>query len=260
MARPSCNGCSAKPSLDRSARTILLTRPQPHLERTARVLEQAGHAVLRLPLLQIVPPTRAPSAKQRQWLAQAQWLIFTSQFAVDGAEGLLPPPPKARIAAVGAATAARLRQAGWPLHWQAPGNDTASLLDAPDAPDWAGRIAIMAGRGGRRRLKTELQTRGCDVAKLLLYQRQASTVSAEQLRQAIAATPIALFSSGFALRRWQELVHKHQLQSGLKIDLLVASTRLCKLASQLGFVGHIQALPKMSDEALLTALNEWKHV
>ncbi len=209
--------------------------------------------------MQIAAPTRPPSQAVLHWAQHAQWMIFTSRHAVDAAVALWPKPPPVHIAAIGEATARQLKQAAWPVHWLAPHSDSESLLNDPQAPAWHGDIALMAGRGGRRQLKYQLTARGCRVKKLLLYQRQAMEVSASDFGQAIQAKPIAVFSSGFALRQWQGLAQKHQRESALLLDALVASTRLCKLASQLGFAGRIQALPRMSDKALLTAIKEWKH-
>lgn len=214
---------------------------------------------MRVPLIRIDPPTRPPSAALLQWASAAQWMIFTSQHAVDAALKLWSKVPGPRIAAIGEATARKLREAHWPVDWQAPRSSSESLMEDPQAPLWQGSIAIMAGRGGRRQLKRQLLARGCQVEKLLLYQRQAEPVSAAILAEITRSTPIAVFSSGFGLRRWQELMQKHQLESGLLLDTLVASTRLCKLASQLGYAGQLQALPSMSDQAILTALKEWKH-
>ena len=209
--------------------------------------------------MRIGPPSRPPSKANLDWASRADWMIFTSQHAVQRSFAYWQEPPGPRIAAVGAATSQALRDGGWPVHWQAPRANSESLLDAPQAPRWQGRIAILAGSGGRRHLKQGLQSKACEVKKLVLYRRLSIEYSQEVLAQALQAQPIAMFSSGFGLRRWQELAEKHQLPMALQLDTLVASQRLCKLASQLGFSGHIQALPSMCDSAILTALNEWNH-
>lgn len=238
----------------------MLTRPQPQLEHSADLLEAAGYRVLRLPIMQIAAPSQPPRQRDLRWAENANWLIFTSRHSVAAALKLWPQAPqKPRIAAVGQGTGSALQAHGWPLHWQAPGGNSESLLDAPEAPKWQGDIAILAGRGGRRRIKQGLLEHGCQVRKILLYQRRPRDWAADDLIQCLQQRPIAVFSSGYGLRRWHALVQQHKLAHGLALDMLVASPRLCKLANQLGFSGQVQALPIFSDEAIRIALNEWNH-
>lgn len=242
-----------------SALHVLLTRPQAQIETTATHLRAAGYITHALPLTRITPPARAPRQQDRDWARQADWWIFTSRNAVDAALAIWPQPPSASIIAIGKATATRLRQHGWPVHWTPPGGSSESLLGAPNAPALAGRIALMAGSGGRRQIKQALSARGCEVRKLLLYRRQGVDYAAEELNPLLNLRPKLVFSSGHGLRQWAHLMHTHELSRGLTLDTLVASPRLCKLARQLGFSAALTALPTMSDDALLTALNEWTH-
>ncbi len=242
------------------ARThVILTRPAAQIEATAAHLKQAGYQTHALPLTRIAAPARAPRQSDIDWAGQADWWIFTSRNAVDGAIKIHPGPPQARLIAIGKATAAHLQQHGWPVTWTPPGNSSESLLNSPEAPALSGRIALMAGSGGRRQLKQQLLARGCEVRKLLLYRRVAIGYATDQLNPLLDLRPKLVFSSGHGLRQWAHLMHDYRLAHGLDLDTLVASPRLCKLARQLGFGAALRALPTMSDDALLTALNEWTH-
>ena len=242
------------------ARThVVLTRPAAQIEATAAHLQKAGYATHALPLTRIAPPARPPRQSEIDWATGADWWIFTSRNAVDGALGLFSSPPRARLVAIGKATAAHLQRHGWPVTWTPPGSSSESLLSSTEGAALRGRIAVMAGSGGRRKLKQQLLAQGCEVRKLLLYRRQAITYAPGQLNPLLDLRPKLVFSSGHGLRQWAHLMHGHGLAHGLDLDTLVASPRLCKLARQLGFGAALRALPTMSDHALLTALNEWMH-
>lgn len=238
---------------------ILLTRPAAQIETTATRLEAAGYTTHALPLTRIAPPARQPRQADCRWAEQADWWIFTSRNAVDAACTIWPTAPQARIIAIGKATAAQLRAQRWPVHWTPPGGSSESLLGDPAAPSLQGRVALMAGSGGRRQIKQQLRARGCEIRKLLLYRRVGIDYAAAELNPLLDLRPKLVFSSGHGLRQWARLMQAHKLAQGLTLDTLVASPRLCKLARQLGFGAALRALPTMSDDALLTALNEWTH-
>ena len=239
---------------------VLLTRPAEQLASSQALLSAAGYKVLALPLMAIAAPSRPPSAALRAWVESAHWLVFTSRNAVNAAVQWWPHAAsfksKPKIAAIGAATATALREQNWPVDVVSTGGTSESLLQTLSIGQ-SSRIALMSGSGGRRHLKHSLQAQGHDVRKLLLYRRVGLDWPIDQLQNVIDADPLAVFSSGFALRQWAQLMRHHNLPQGLNLNVLVASTRLCKLANLLGFSARFEALPTMSDTALLNALNEW---
>ncbi len=235
---------------------ILLTRPPAQIGATARTLRQHGHAVIEMPLTRIMPPSRPPGAAQRQLAHAARVLIFTSRNAVAGASAWLRVEPRQTVLAIGNATASAVESAGWPVHWTAPEATTESLLTAPDAPALHSPVVILGGSGGRRSLKAGLQARGLTVHKLCVYRRQGIRYSRDEFLAAVRARPILVFSSGHGMRQWLRMAQDYELREALTLPVFVASQRLCKLARQLGFNPPAQALPRMSDNALLAALNE----
>lgn len=237
-------------------RPVLLTRPAGQIQATAALLRQNGLTVIELPLTAIVEPARPPSAQSLRFARSADWWIFTSRNAVIHAAAHLFPDRPPCIIAVGAATARAAAEAGWPVHWTPRGHSSEAMLAEAGAPKISGRVCIIGGSGGRRWLKQALTARGCEVDKLIVYRRQGLDPGRQALAEVIAQAPQLVFSSGHALRQWQHLSRKHALSDGLELPLLVASLRLCKLARSLGYAQPAQALPQMSDAALLTALTE----
>lgn len=238
------------------ARPVLLTRPAGQISATAKLLREHGLPVIEMPLTGISGPARTPTRSLQQFAAQADWLIFTSRNAVQLAAPWLTADPARRVVAIGEATARAARAAGWEVRWAPAGRSSEALLGEPGAPKLGGKICIVGGSGGRRWLKVALEQRGCEVRKLIVYRRIGLDPGAQAVREAIAAGPLLVFSSGHGLRQWQRLCSRYEQAAGLKLPLLVASRRLCKLAGSLGYAEPAQALPQMSDAALLTALTK----
>jgi uroporphyrinogen-III synthase len=237
-------------------RPVLLSRPQAQIHGTAQFLRDHGYDVITVPLTGIAPPARKPSRTQLQNAQRADWLAFTSRNAVQAACTLLHPQAGQKILAIGEATAKALRAANWPVDWLPPDFSSESLLNTPDRPELSGRIVIVGGSGGRRSLKTGLQSSGAQVSKLIVYRRVGLIPARQALLNALKVGPILVFSSGHALRQWHRVAHDYQLNTAFDLPLLVASRRLCKLARQLGFSQDVQPLARMSDAALLAALQE----
>ncbi len=239
-----------------SGRPILLTRPAAQIGETARLLQEQDLEVISLPLTEIAPPARRPARSDVAFARSADWLIFTSRNAVQGAAAWLDAEPGRQVIAIGAATARAATAAGWRVRYTPPDQTSESLLEDPAAPALQGRICLVAGSGGRRRLRTALDQRGCEVRKLIVYRRIGRRPDPALLQEVIARRPLLLFTSGHAMRQWQQLCEAGGLSSGLDLPLLVASQRLCKLARSLGYRQPARVLPQISAAALRQALTE----
>lgn len=163
-------------------------------------------------------------------------LIFISPNAVRYGEATLAAAPVADIAAIGAATAAALAQAG-----RAPdivpaneGYDSEALLATPALADMAGRrIWIVRGSGGRALLGDTLAERGAQVRYVEVYERTLVRPDAGKLHAArewlngdtnpwLVATSV------------ETLANLHRLLPGtaLRYRLVTASDRVVQLAQQ----------------------------
>lgn len=91
---------------------VAVTRDERADEALSRALESKGARVLPLATIRIVPPADpAPFAAALEALAEYDWIVFTSANAVEATcthPGWRGDRVRARIAAVGAATAKRL--------------------------------------------------------------------------------------------------------------------------------------------------------
>jgi uroporphyrinogen-III synthase len=161
---------------------LLLTRPEPEVERTARALRARGHAVVVAPLLQIEPIEVALGAHP------CAALLMTSASAArvlaihPDLPGLLSRP----VFAVGTHTAATATSAGFREVISANGD--ASDLARLVARQFAGsdaKLLYLRGRQTAGDLAGTLARDGLDVDSVAIYQANAVQQFPAQAEEAL---------------------------------------------------------------------------
>jgi uroporphyrinogen-III synthase len=157
---------------------IVITRPRAAAEALAASLEAAGARTFVFPALAIEPlPESAALAASLATLADCDIAIFVSANAVE--HGLAAArrrgawPARARVAAIGDATAQALRNSGFRAVISPQGRpDSEALLALPEFEAVDGRkIHVFRGRGGREHLRETLESRGAHVTYAECYRR-----------------------------------------------------------------------------------------
>ncbi|MEP7154806.1 MAG: uroporphyrinogen-III synthase [Betaproteobacteria bacterium] len=250
-----------------SGMTIVVTRPRKQGEVTAAALRAAGAEAIELPLLEITP------LDCRADLADAYAAIFVSANAVEhglpclahgsGANGGLPGI--ALIAAIGDATSAALRDAGY-ANVVSPQQsiDSEGLLAMPQlqqAQVKGQHIILVRGKsvgGGRRLIEETLISRGARVTAMECYERRDLSVP-----QAMVESLVNNLKSNFAImalsvETLESLVksfaaHERWLKSAV---LLVPHARVLAAARDLGF-SQVREI-SMSPASLVSALHALK--
>jgi len=166
---------------------LLLTRPEPQAEDTARRLAAAGHEVVHAPMLALVAEPFAPVD-----LDGVVALAATSRSAVDAMAGRpdLDALRRLPLYAVGDATAAAARRLGFARVVSAAGAaaDLAAALAAA-LPPGAG-ILHLAGRDRAGDLATPLAARGLPLAVVTLYRAEPAAVLPAAAAAALAAADL----------------------------------------------------------------------
>jgi uroporphyrinogen-III synthase len=172
---------------------VVLTRPRPQCEAIAAALEAQGARVVIFPALDIVPVELSAASRAALGSLPRAWLaIFVSanaaEHGVAAARRAGPWPGSVRVAGVGAATAAALREAGFAdVIAPAGGFDSESLLACPELLDVRGRhILVFRGIGGREHLRTTLEARGASVDYVECYRRERPAGDPAALHAALA--------------------------------------------------------------------------
>lgn len=251
--------------------TVLLTRPRGRAETLARAIEQAGGQVWQCPVMLIEPidclgdePLAQQLRQQILQLDQYQHVIFISTNAVDcgvaAIDGLWPQWPQGiQYYAIGAATAAALRQrgaAGLPVYQASGAMDSETLLAAPPLQQLAGaRVLIVRGVGGREHLAQSLRARGAQVDYAECYRRACPEQLPSALRGAVrrGEIDVVCVNSGETLENLCQLLGETDSALVRGKTLLVPSARVADIARARGFTAIVIA-QNAGDEALFAAL------
>ncbi|MDQ6847371.1 MAG: uroporphyrinogen-III synthase [Candidatus Dormibacteraeota bacterium] len=192
-------------------RCVVVTRGADKTDLLPGLLEDAGAAVVRVPLITAEAivgegEIRAGVARLRASAGPAQpWLVVTSEIAVRlvGAAGAAADLAGVAIAAVGPATAAALRTHGLDAALVASGQEGESL--GTDLAQLAGAgtaVLVIAAAGGRNVVAPLLAAGGARVEVLDAYRTVMPDGAPDQLRAAFAGSPIdaITFTSGSTVR------------------------------------------------------------
>jgi uroporphyrinogen-III synthase len=176
---------------------VVLTRPVAQCQSLVAALEVQGAHVIVFPALDIVPAPLSPESRAAlDSFAETSLAIFASANAVD--HGVMAVrsrgtwPESVAVAAVGEATAARLRASGFAnVVSPTTGSDSEALLECPRLKEVARqRVVIFRGVGGREHLRTSLEARGARVAYVECYRRERPATDAAPLLAALARREI----------------------------------------------------------------------
>ncbi len=240
---------------------VLVTRPADQSTQLCRLLEEAGCTPLVLPTLAIEPlATAEPTATLRAALP-CDLAIFISANAVRHALPVIAAagglPAQCRVAAVGAASAAALRAAGF-------GNvlvpdtrfDSEGLLALPELDAVADRsVVIFRGEEGRRLLAQTLAARGAQVHEVVCYRRRTAVDEAPRLAEWLAAGAIAVLTAT-SRAGYAALLELAGPQAAALADLPLAvlAPALAEHARARGHRGAIANAETATDAALAAAV------
>jgi uroporphyrinogen-III synthase len=196
------------PRLD--GRRVAVTRGKGGEDALSTRLRELGAEVLDVPSVVTAPPAswEALDAALRR-LGGFDWIVFASATAVDATAerlstlGLPPPGPATRLAAVGAATAARLAARLRPPDLVPPDATGAALASALESRVSGRRVLVPRAAEGRPELLDGLAAAGAQVVAAEAYRTVAAPPSAvAPLGERLAAGEVdaVAFASPSAVR------------------------------------------------------------
>ncbi|MFO7603605.1 MAG: uroporphyrinogen-III synthase [Gammaproteobacteria bacterium] len=248
---------------------VLVTRPAGQAEPLCALITAAGGRPYRLPCLSIEPVDAAAQQQAQAQLRQlhaTDLLIFISANAVQFCQSLLGPGRDwlagAHTASIGRATARAFSSAFARPPDLVPSGDSTSeaLLARPELQQVEGRrIFIIRGEGGRTLLADTLQQRGAEVHYVNVYRRGlppfALTDHLDALRREV---DVITSSSTESLRNLVQLLGEPLGAWLWSRPLFVIHQRQVAPAQALGFKIIPAVAATTSDEALLSAIIEWR--
>jgi uroporphyrinogen III methyltransferase/synthase len=201
-------------------KTVVVTRAREQSSDLKKLLEDAGARVLQFPTIEIGPPPSWESLDRvLENLASYQWLIFTSQNAVESffkrmfEKGLdARALAGTRIAAIGDITAAWLHDRGIKPDL-VPERFISTALLPHFAEDQRGvKTAVIRALKGRNELIDELRRRGGEVDLAVAYETRSTDARADELQELIASDAIdcVTFTSGSTAENFFEKLGDEQ--------------------------------------------------
>lgn len=234
---------------------VLVTRPQPECERTARALRQRRHEVLQAPLLRIEPIADAKIG-EGPWSA----IVFTSVNAVNA---IAAHPAKAQfltapVFAVGARTAAAAQACGF-AEVQSADGDVAALANLIGASgiDRTRPVLYLAGEERARDLGALLAPHRLNVEMVPIYRAVLIDALPLKVRDALAgeAVDAVLHFSGRSAQAFLAAAGAAGLRAkGLAVRHLCLSAEIAAPLIAAG-AGRVTIAPRPDQGALLDLLD-----
>jgi uroporphyrinogen III methyltransferase / synthase len=234
-------------------RCIAVTRPQAQASALAERLSAAGASVLTVPTISIEPPDSwDPLDRALDRLAAYHWLIFTSANGVTMVRQRLmeravaaPDAASLRVAAIGPATAAALRDWGLdpdlvPAEYVAEG--LATRLRERIRP--GERVLLPRAAETRDVLVRALEAMGARVDEVSAYRTRPAEVEADALRGALQerAVDMVTFTSSSTVRHFAGLFAPGELAILMAgVDVACIGPVTAETATGLGLRPHVVA-------------------
>lgn len=236
-------------------KALLITRPRAQARPLARAAQQAGWQTIHLPLFAVADIGSDTERREAlEAVADAHWWIFTSVNAVAAARRAAPAR-WARCAAIGAATARALDEAGHPAEAVPEESySTEALLALPAFQAVTDRhVVIIGNETARPALREQLAARGARVEALAVYRLERVGHSATEVAESVQGAGVTVLTSASAADRLWELADAPTRRRLARMPLVVPSERVAEHCLQLGMKGPHAVAQPMSNAALLAA-------
>lgn len=169
------------------AHPIVVTRSEAPGSGLSGELTRLALPVLHWPVVGIAPAESGEWDEPRRTIGTFDWIVFTSVHAVEAVTDALAPPPGARIAAVGPATAEALRERGWRVDLIGVGQGADGLLASLAEVGVRGRRLLHpASSRALPTLAEGLTQLGAEVVRFVAYRTVATALDVEACRGWIA--------------------------------------------------------------------------
>lgn len=237
--------------------SVLVTRPAQQAQSLCALIEQAGGNAIRFPTIGIEPQSAAPAER-------CDLVVFASTNAVEHGWQLLAPHAEMKVAAIGKATAAALKQVDIKVDYVPEAGFTSeALLAHPELSLTPGmRVLIVRGEGGRELLQTEFTSRGLTVQTREVYRRVLPAIDvgvrdALETEWSERGVDVVTLTSVATLDHLRDILSERGRALLHSTALLVVSERIQEAARRANLRGHVVVAPAADDASIVGALANW---
>ncbi len=241
---------------------VLITRPQREASHFARLLLSAGMEPIVAPTIEIGPPDDVgPARRAVEEAAQYAWIVFLSCYGVDAFFDYLRERGKdvralgpAKVAAIGAKTAQRLRDAGLTADiasGRSTSEDVARDLLARTAP--GDRVLVYAAQEGRDVVRSVLEKNGRRPVAVAAY--KTAFASDPEFASKVARADVLTFTSASTVRGFAGLLGGNAAAVRAACGKIVACIGPVTALEAAGIGLRVDATPQeFTAEGMLAAL------
>lgn len=238
--------------------TVLVTRPAPQAASLCEQIQRNGAIAVAFPAIEIAPLAAEAASGY-------DLVIFASVNAVAHGAHLIEKGPSTRIAAIGKATAAALKETPLPADIvPEAGFDSEAMLAHPDVtlPEGA-KVLIVRGSGGRELMRETFTARGLIVDTRDVYQRvrpsiDDATRDALETRWQNEGIDVVTATSIETLHNLIAMLSEGGRALLREATLLVASRRIADAAQAAGLNGTLIVANGADDASMIGALALWR--
>lgn len=247
---------------------IIITKPEEQSNNLFTKIKENNGTPILFPTIKIIDtPDQSTLMNFIKNLNSFDIIIFISPTAVHKTLPILQTynqkiPEHIHIMAVGSGTATALHEQHiYQVHHPDQNYGSEGLLVMPILQNVRDKkIAIIKGIGGRELLTNTLLDRGAHIEEIATYQRSLPVYENKFFVSEWQKTGIDIIicTSEQSLANLLTLIGPEAKTWLLQQLLLVSSTRLLELAAYYGFIQQPLLAKNASDEALLSALMQWR--
>lgn len=192
-------------------RTVVVTRAETQAESLVATLAEAGAEAVELPVIALADPADGGTALSRAAarIGSYEWVVVTSVNTVGRLFGLLRDARalgQARVAAIGAATAAALAERGVVADLVPDRYVAEALVEAfPPPPSGGGRVLLARAAEARQVLPAGLSAKGWQVDVVEAYRVRPASPGPDALAAARRAD-VVTFTAPSVVRAFVDLV------------------------------------------------------
>ncbi len=238
--------------------TVLVTRPAAQAAGLCAQIQQHGAIAIAFPAVEIAPVAA-------EAVSGHDLIIFASVNAVAHGVHLIEKGPTTRVAAIGKATAAALKETSLPADIvPEAGFNSEALLAHPDLTLAEGaRVLIVRGSGGRELMRESFTARGLSVETLDVYRRVRPTIDdatrdALETRWQNEGIDVVTATSIETLHNLIDMLSERGRALLRETTLLVASRRIAEAAQAAGLKGTLIVANGADDASMIGALARWR--
>lgn len=251
-----------EPTGDARKPVVLLTRQERYLGNMAAILQRLDYLPLHLPTLEVEAHADDQSINRIKNIVSYTDIVFVSRNAVEFGMVLIDEhaqmPNGIRALTVGGESAKQLYKFGVDSMFPEHGSGAEALLAVSQLADLRQRkILVVRGETGLDWLEQEMQQRGAEVDRAVVYSQSAPTASFGKLREVLqqhGSIDGVFAHSAQSIHNLVEIA-ADQFKLVSQAVLVAGSQRIADTALELGWAGEVRVAESPANKHMMISFS-----